>query len=79
MSALKSVRPSGTNHFGNAVITDKPIPGRAEAALKGKVEEITKKMEHFMAKDQSQSGTLNTFLIWGSDAKQVRNWKGLEN
>ncbi|XP_021965797.1 ATPase family AAA domain-containing protein At1g05910 [Folsomia candida] len=81
-SALKSVRPSGTNHFGNAVITDKPIPNGAAAALKEKLDEITGRLGYFLKPEDATvvgasssskcGGGLNTFLIWGSDAKQLK-------
>ncbi|OXA40973.1 ATPase family AAA domain-containing protein 2B [Folsomia candida] len=79
--SLKSVRPNGTNYFGNAVITDKPILAGAAAALKGKVDEITKRLAYFLNKseqsgsldmDSKSGGVLNSFLIWGSDAKQLK-------
>ncbi|XP_035716079.1 uncharacterized protein LOC118439137 [Folsomia candida] len=78
--ALKSVPPNGTNYFGNAVITDKPIPAGAAAALKGKVDEITKRLAYFIRPEVSgsldmeskSSGALNSFLIWGNDAKQLK-------
>ncbi|XP_035716542.1 ATPase family AAA domain-containing protein 2B-like [Folsomia candida] len=83
-SAVKAVPPSGTSHFGNAVISDKPIPASAAAALKDDVDEITARLAYFIKPDESGTGivksspksggggVLNTFLIWGSDAKQLK-------
>jgi len=78
-AALRVVKSSGTNYFGTTVISDKPIPKLAMAALQNKLDLVTKELSFFLNKDDvgtqecEREGALNTFLIWANGGNQVTN------